>query len=175
MSSNFWLLWVESHYFSQAENEKTACKAKQISGVINAKYWWMAVFLASNIFFILCGLLCQWNWCKFKGRWKLCNRVFFYKNENPTCILINPGDPAYGEATWDLKYVNASSDLILCFTRLPRNVGQMRITKQVFTFFIFFPTNSCDVLILDWMFILVTFKEWKSMSKDFKIPNRQPR
>ena len=38
MSSNFWLLWVESHYFSQAENEKTACKAKQISGVINAKY-----------------------------------------------------------------------------------------------------------------------------------------
>ena len=61
--------------------------------------------------------------------------VFFYKNENPTCILINPDDPAYGEATWDLKYVNASSDLILCFTRLPRNVGQMRITKQVFTFF----------------------------------------
>ena len=72
-----------------------------------------------------------------KGSEGLCTRVFVYKNENPTCILINPDYPAYGEATWDLKYVNASSDLILCFTRLPRNVGQMRITKQVFTFFLF--------------------------------------
>jgi hypothetical protein len=30
MSSSFWLLGVESHEFSQAEKEKTACKAEQI-------------------------------------------------------------------------------------------------------------------------------------------------
>ena len=31
MSSSFWLLRVESHDFSQAEKERTACKAKQIN------------------------------------------------------------------------------------------------------------------------------------------------
>ena len=30
MSSIFWLLGVESRDFSQAENERTACKAEQI-------------------------------------------------------------------------------------------------------------------------------------------------
>ena len=30
MSSNFWLLGVESRDFSQAEKERTACKAGQI-------------------------------------------------------------------------------------------------------------------------------------------------
>ena len=30
MSSSFWLLGVESHDFSQAEKERTACKAEQI-------------------------------------------------------------------------------------------------------------------------------------------------
>ena len=30
MSSSFWLLRVESHDFSQAEKERTACKAEQI-------------------------------------------------------------------------------------------------------------------------------------------------
>ena len=30
MSSSFWLLGVESHDFSQAEKEITACKAEQI-------------------------------------------------------------------------------------------------------------------------------------------------
>ena len=30
MSSSFWLLGVESRYFSQAEKERTACKAEQI-------------------------------------------------------------------------------------------------------------------------------------------------
>ena len=30
MSSSFWLLGVESRDFSQAEKEKTACKAEQI-------------------------------------------------------------------------------------------------------------------------------------------------
>ena len=30
MSSSFWLLRVESRDFSQAEKEKTACKAEQI-------------------------------------------------------------------------------------------------------------------------------------------------
>ena len=30
MSSSFWLLGVESHYFSQAEKERTSCKAEQI-------------------------------------------------------------------------------------------------------------------------------------------------
>ena len=31
MSSSFWLLGVESRDFSQAENERTACKAEQVS------------------------------------------------------------------------------------------------------------------------------------------------
>ena len=30
MSSSFWLLGVESHDFTQADKERTACKAKQI-------------------------------------------------------------------------------------------------------------------------------------------------
>ena len=30
MSSSFWLLGVESHDFSHAEKERTACKAMQI-------------------------------------------------------------------------------------------------------------------------------------------------
>ena len=30
VSSSFWLLGVESHAFSQAEKEKTACKAEKI-------------------------------------------------------------------------------------------------------------------------------------------------
>ena len=30
MSSSFWLLRVESSYFSQAEKERTACKAQEI-------------------------------------------------------------------------------------------------------------------------------------------------
>ena len=30
MSSSFWLLGVESHDFSQAEHERTGCKAEQI-------------------------------------------------------------------------------------------------------------------------------------------------
>ena len=30
MPSSFWLLQVESRDFSQAENERTACKAEQI-------------------------------------------------------------------------------------------------------------------------------------------------
>ena len=30
MSSGFWLLGVESRYFSQAEEERNACKAEQI-------------------------------------------------------------------------------------------------------------------------------------------------
>ena len=30
MSSNFWLLGVESHDFSHAEKERTACKDKEI-------------------------------------------------------------------------------------------------------------------------------------------------
>ena len=30
MSSSFWLLRVESHDFSHAEKERTACKAEQI-------------------------------------------------------------------------------------------------------------------------------------------------
>ena len=33
MSSSFWLLGVESRDFSQAENERTACKAEQIHKV----------------------------------------------------------------------------------------------------------------------------------------------
>ena len=30
MSSSFWLFCIESHYFSQAEKERTVCKAEQI-------------------------------------------------------------------------------------------------------------------------------------------------
>jgi hypothetical protein len=33
MSSNFWLLGVESRDFSQAKKERTACKAEQISSI----------------------------------------------------------------------------------------------------------------------------------------------
>ena len=33
MSSSFWLLGVKSRDFSQAEKERTACKAKQIHKV----------------------------------------------------------------------------------------------------------------------------------------------
>ena len=34
MSSSFWLLQVESRDFSQAEKERTACKAEQIHKMI---------------------------------------------------------------------------------------------------------------------------------------------
>ena len=33
MSSSFWLLGVESHDFSLAEKERTACKAEQINKI----------------------------------------------------------------------------------------------------------------------------------------------
>ena len=34
MSSSFWLLGVESHDFSHAEKERTACKAEQFTKIV---------------------------------------------------------------------------------------------------------------------------------------------
>ena len=37
MSSSFWLLGVESRDFSQADNERTVCKAEQIHKLFSLK------------------------------------------------------------------------------------------------------------------------------------------
>jgi hypothetical protein len=49
MSSSLWLLQIESHDFSQAEKERTACKAKQIHKMTTI-FTKNVVFLGENGF-----------------------------------------------------------------------------------------------------------------------------
>ena len=60
MSSSFWLLQVESHDFSQAEKERTACKAEQIHKMTtfftqkdNLGSFWVIVLYSIHLSF--CG------------------------------------------------------------------------------------------------------------------------